>query len=986
MDLRFIADAEPTPSERAALDDVLGSPGSSWEGGARLTGADGNTAAGGHAARAQRHLLLPALWALQERIGWISPGGLNDLCRRLTVPPADAYGVASFYALFALEPRPPRVVHVCEDVACRCHGAQELIAQLEERFGREGELSDDGSATWHRSPCLGQCDRAPAALVSVAGDEPLERAQAPVTATVVLDLLAGGEPGPSPTAPLPQAGDASLRLLRRVGVADAASIDDYRAHGGYAALRRAFELGPEGVLREVKDSKLVGRGGAAFPTGVKWEAVARQPARPHYLVCNADESEPGTFKDRELMEGDPFAVIEAMTIAAYATGCERGYLYLRGEYPEALHALEHALAQARARGFLGANVMGEGLAFDVEIRRGAGAYICGEETAIFESIEGKRGEPRNKPPFPVEVGLFGKPTVVNNVETLVNVLDVVLGSGPAFAEVGTEGSTGSKLLCVSGHVARPGTYEVRFGATLREVLDLAGGVPGGRPLQAVLMGGAAGGFLGPDDLDVPLTFEGARAAGTTLGSGVVLVLDDTVDLPRLLQRIAAFFRDESCGQCVPCRVGTVRQEEALARLVAGEPLGGLETELALIAEVGQCMRDASICGLGQTASSAVESAIQRLARLFRGAVVTELLAPSRMVELEVDGQPVRVFEGATILDACRKLEIDTPTLCFDEPLRPANVCRVCVVELEGSRVLVPSCSRTAEAGMKVRTDSDRVRVSRKLVMELLASSVDLSTTPAAPGYLERYDAAPGRFGPSAAAERRAGPCAYRASHDPGRSHGRNGAPAGQGGQRAVRARLREVHPLLPLRRRLRRPASEHLRDPRGRPRLRCADLDRARHAAARIGVRLLRQLHRRLPDGRAHVPLRARAPRGGRVAGGRADGHGDDVPVLRRRLLARAPRPGQPDRQGDEPGRPRRHARQPLHQGPLRLLARAGLTSPLPTRVEVPSSRTSVSLPSGAMVPATPRWPPTSTRCPRNTLRASSSSSIAASPERHQAS
>ncbi len=612
MDLRLIADAEPTASERAALEDALGPPGSSWEGGSRLSGADGNTADGGHAARAQRHLLLPALWALQERIGWISPGGLNEICRRLTIPPADAYGVASFYALLALEPRPPRAVHVCEDVACRCHGSQELIAQLEERFGPEGELSDDGSATWYRSPCLGQCDRAPAALVSVAGDEPLERAQAPVTAGAVLDLLAGGEPGPSPGARLPQAGDPSLRLLRRVGVADPASIDDYRAHGGYAALRRAFELGPEGVLREVKDSKLVGRGGAAFPTGVKWEAVARQPARPHYLVCNADESEPGTFKDRELMEGDPFAVVEAMTIAAYATGCERGYLYIRGEYPEAQHALEQALAEARSRGFLGEDVMGEGFSFDVEIRRGAGAYICGEETAIFESIEGKRGEPRNKPPFPVEVGLFGKPTVVNNVETLVNVLDVVLGSGPAFAEVGTEGSTGSKLLCLSGHVARPGTYELRFGATLREVLDLAGGVPGGRPLQAVLMGGAAGGFLGPDDLDVPLTFEGARAAETTLGSGVVLVLDDTVDLPRLLQRIAAFFRDESCGQCVPCRVGTVRQEEALARLVAGEPLGGLETELALIAEVGQCMRDASICGLGQTASSAVESAIRRL--------------------------------------------------------------------------------------------------------------------------------------------------------------------------------------------------------------------------------------------------------------------------------------------------------------------------------------------------------------------------------------
>jgi NADH-quinone oxidoreductase subunit F len=612
MDLKLVPNAEPTPGERAALDDVLAPPVSGWEGGPRATGAAGNTAAGGHATRARRHLLLPALWALQETIGWISPGGLNEICRRLTVPPADAYGVASFYALLALDPQPPRVVHVCEDIACRCHGSDELVAQLEERFGPEGELSDDGSATWYRAPCLGQCDRAPAALLSVAGDPPLERAQAPASADTVLRLLAGGEAAPAPAAPLPQAGDASLRLLRRVGVVDPASLDDYRAEGGYAALRRAFELGPEAVLREVRDSKLLGRGGAAFPAGVKWEAVARQPTRPHYLVCNADESEPGTFKDRVLMEGDPFALVEAMTIAAYATGCERGYVYLRGEYPEALQALEGALAEGRRRGYLGADVMGEGFSFDVELRRGAGAYICGEETAIFESIEGYRGEPRNKPPFPVEVGLLGKPTVVNNVETLLNVLDVVLRSGPAFAEVGTEGSTGTKLLCVSGHVERPGTYEVTFGATVRDVLSLAGGVTGGRRLQTVLVGGAAGSFLGPDELDVPLTFEGTRAAGTTLGSGVVLVLDDTVDLGRLLMRIAAFFRDESCGQCAPCRVGTVRQEEALARLVAGEPRGGLERELARIAEGGQCMRDASICGLGQTASSAVESAIGRL--------------------------------------------------------------------------------------------------------------------------------------------------------------------------------------------------------------------------------------------------------------------------------------------------------------------------------------------------------------------------------------
>ena len=264
------------------------------------------------------------------------------------------------------------------------------------------------------------------------------------------------------------------------------------------------------------------------------------------------------------------------------------------------------------------------------------------------------------------------------------------------------------------------------------------------------MGGAAGGFLRPDELDLPLTFEGAREAKTTLGSGVVLVLDDRVDLPRFLQRIAAFFRNESCGQCVPCRVGTVRQQEALARLVSGRTRGGQGAELALVAEIGQCMRDASICGLGQTASSAIESAIGRLG-VFGGATVSSqpLALQKRMIELEIDGRPVRVFEGQTILDALRKLDVETPTLCYGDTLQPANACRVCVVEIEGARVLAPSCSRKAEAGMKVRTDSERVRHSRKLVLELLGSSVDLSTTPVAEGYLAEYDAEPGRFGPPA---------------------------------------------------------------------------------------------------------------------------------------------------------------------------------------------------------------------------------------------
>ncbi|MGC5035983.1 NADH-ubiquinone oxidoreductase-F iron-sulfur binding region domain-containing protein [Streptomyces sp. DT190] len=606
MDLHF-GDSKPTDEERAAVDALLGPPESSWEGAARdeMRAADLRWARGGREARDRRDLLLPGLHAINDRIGWISDGALDYLCRRLTVPPAEAYGVATFYALFSVKPRPATVLHVCTDLACAAAGAPELCSGIEERLGPGSGVSVQ------RGPCLGLCERAPAALAIRAGDPVRTAVSAP--ATVAQAVLAASAPDSAPEEPpaalaVPQAGQDGLMLLHRIGVADPASLDDYRAHGGYSALRRAFELGPAGVIREVTDSGLVGRGGAAFPTGRKWQATASQPDRPHYLVCNADESEPGTFKDRVLMEGDPYALVEAMTIAGYATGAHLGYLYLRGEYPRALRRLEHAITQARARGLLGDDVLGQGYGFDIEIRRGAGAYICGEETALFNSIEGYRGEPRSKPPFPVEKGLFGKPTVENNVETLVNVLPVLTMGAPAYAAIGTGRSTGPKLFCVSGSVARPGVYEVPFGATLGEVLALAGVRDG---LRAVLLGGAAGGFVRADELDIPLTFEGTREAGTTLGSGVVMAFDDSVPLPRLLLRIAEFFRDESCGQCVPCRVGTVRQEEALHRIAerTGAAAAG---DIALLREVGRAMRDASICGLGQTAWNAVESAIDRL--------------------------------------------------------------------------------------------------------------------------------------------------------------------------------------------------------------------------------------------------------------------------------------------------------------------------------------------------------------------------------------
>jgi NADH-quinone oxidoreductase subunit F len=469
-------------------------------------------------------------------------------------------------------------------------------------------------SAWCTSPCLGLCDQAPAALATEAGPVPQERLLGRVTSATVAAVL-DGKPLPADTsaeATIPQRGDASLVLLKRVGVVDPMSLDAYRAAEGYAALARAVALGPAGVIAELVASRLAGRGGAAFPTGKKWEAVAAQPGPVKYVVCNADESEPGTFKDRTLLVHDPFAIVEAMTIAGFATGATKGYVYVRAEYPLAAERVAHAIAQARRAGLLGANVGGHGFAFDLELRRGAGAYICGEETALFESIAGRRGEPRNKPPFPVERGLFGAPTAANNVETLANVLPILLRGGAAYAAGGSGASTGTRLWCLAGAVERPGVYEAPMGITLRALLEMAGGVAGGRPLRAILLGGAAASFVTPAQLDLPLTFEAARAAGVSLGSGVVLAFDDRAQLEDLVLRIAAFFRDESCGQCVPCRVGTVRQEEALHRLARGTPIGSVAQEHALLAELAQAMKDGSICGLGQTASAAVESAIGTL--------------------------------------------------------------------------------------------------------------------------------------------------------------------------------------------------------------------------------------------------------------------------------------------------------------------------------------------------------------------------------------
>ncbi len=584
MDLRPLA-TPATPEERAAVDAVLGAEQSSPNATVPLS----------EAVERRRHLL-PVLKAIQSRCGWISPGALGLAARRLHVPPAEAYGVASFYALFALQPRPSAMAHVCDDIACLHRGAGSLCDALTQRLGPAGTQST--GAGWARSPCLGQCDRAPAALIQMAGSQPVEGVIVHATADAITDALARRAVA-EPASVVPQQPVDTLRLLRRVGRVVPTDLAAWRASGGGVALQKAFSMGPAGVRAEITASRLAGRGGAAFPTGRKWESVAVQSARPHYVVCNADESEPGTFKDRVLMEGDPFTVIEAVAVAAYATGSEQAYVFVRDEYPLAHTRLAHAIERLQEAGAL---TDGVGWRVDITLRRGAGAYICGEETALFNAIEGRRGEPRSKPPYPAVSGLFNKPTAVNNVETLCAVLEVLEVGAEAYLRTGTPESTGTRIFCVSGEVQRPGVYELPMGTPLTDLLTLAGAAT---PHGAMILGGAAGTTVAPTETGIELSFEGARAAGVTLGSGVVLVLPVDAPLLPYLQRIARFFRDESCGQCVPCRVGTVRVEELLARAARGETRA---TDGELLTELGQAMRDASICGLGQTATSVIEAA------------------------------------------------------------------------------------------------------------------------------------------------------------------------------------------------------------------------------------------------------------------------------------------------------------------------------------------------------------------------------------------
>jgi len=533
--------------------------------------------------------LLPALHAAQKIYGWLPQEAAAAVAKNLKVPLADVHGVIEFYSLFYNEPIGRRVIRVCTDPACALKNADGLLDHLCSNHGIEpGQTTPDLSLTIERSPCLGLCDQAPAALVDDHAETNISPDFHSYDLGIPQSLVYG-----SIHELTGNCGDGTTTLAK---------------YGDYPAFKKALTMRPEEVIAEIKAAGLVGRGGAAFPTGVKWEGAARAEAIQKYVICNADESEPGTFKDRVLLLDDPHRIIEGMCIAAYATGAAKGYIYLRGEYPYIAPVLEDALKEARGAGYLGRD-------FDIEIRVGAGAYICGEETALFESIEGRRGFPRVKPPFPVTHGVFGRPTVINNVETLCNVPLIIRKGAVAYRQYGTDKSPGPKLFCVSGDILKPGVYEIPFGVTLRELLVMAGGVADRRKLQSVLFGGAAGAFATPDHLDVRLTFEDLRAAGLPLGSGVVMVFDETRDMRDVLSRLGRFFAHESCGKCYPCQMGTQRQMEILNRIAKNEAFPG---DFVRLQDVGWTMTDASLCGLGQTAASAVLSAMKLWPELFEG--------------------------------------------------------------------------------------------------------------------------------------------------------------------------------------------------------------------------------------------------------------------------------------------------------------------------------------------------------------------------------
>lgn len=530
-------------------------------------------------ARKEPAPLLPLLHALHERDGHLSEESIRAVAKGLRIPVADLFGTITFYHHFARSPGGHTAPRVCTGPVCAMRGAHELLGSLE-------------GAT--PMPCSGRCDE----------PIPVLRGNHTLVGLTATELESKDTPLPPPAPD-----GIEECVFAHIREPDRRTLTGYRRTGGYDALEKAVaEMTPEAVIEAVDESGLAGRGGAGFPTGRKWRAVAEAEGGPKTVVCNADEGEPGCFKDRALMDHDPHAVLEGMALACFATGAPRAFLYLRYEYPETAELYEKAIQDAEEAGILGDDVFGSGHTIRIWLRRGAGAYICGEETSLLNSLEGAHPFPRNRPPYPVTHGYEGTPTAVNNVETLASVPPIILHGAAWYRDLGRGDLAGTKVISLSGDIVRPGNYEVPLGLPLSTLIEeWAGGVPNGRSVQAVTMAGLSGGFLAGDDMDVTLDEPSIRAKGSFLGAGGIMVFDDSRDMIEVARQSMEFFAEESCGKCFPCRIGTERLTE---RLAGDAGPADLQKWLDEVADLGLTMKETSACGLGQAAPLITESLVR----------------------------------------------------------------------------------------------------------------------------------------------------------------------------------------------------------------------------------------------------------------------------------------------------------------------------------------------------------------------------------------
>jgi NADH:ubiquinone oxidoreductase subunit F (NADH-binding)/NADH:ubiquinone oxidoreductase subunit E len=555
------------------------------------------------ASLASRHAnepeaILDIFQTIQEEQGQLSKEVITDVAQALGIPTRSAYAVASFYSMLSLSHQKPNNLRVCDGPVCWLHGSKEVRQRL------DGEFGEDPEWTIERTSCLGLCDRAPAVLINgkQAGPILLDR----------INELADGWLGELTDYSDPRPGEKRIMLAEASSI-DPDSIDSALEHNAYHGLEIALRNSPDEVINIVENSGLTGRGGAGFLTGRKMRFVAQAKSLPKYVICNADESEPLIFKDRVLIDTNPHQILEGMAIAAYATGASHGYIYIRGEYQGQAHRLEKAIEQAENRGYLGDHILERDFSFHIHVHRGAGAYICGEETALIESLEGKRGEPRLRPPYPPSFGYHGLPTLVNNVETYSAIPAIIRNGSDWYRSQSDWRTPGTKLYMILGHINRPGLFEAPFGITLRQAIEeFGGGMQPGSTFNFALTGGAAGTLVPASLMDVPIDY-GSSSQGVSLGAGAFLVCDQTVSPVAFLRELLFFFKMESCGKCTPCRVGTHRAHEILTALADNDGRVGDSKELRDLAEY---MFRASFCGLGQSVSVPINSALNHFASEF----------------------------------------------------------------------------------------------------------------------------------------------------------------------------------------------------------------------------------------------------------------------------------------------------------------------------------------------------------------------------------